>query len=171
MALPARLRGRERERWIEWLLERSLKRRPQRVTSDEELVERARMLVERFDLGVEPTSVRYVSNQTKRWGSCTVATGAIRLTDRLRHAPEWVLDAVLVHELAHLTHPDHSKDFHVLANRYPRQADAALFLEGYQLGLQMGTDAEVDQHDQPEELLDDVVTSPIAPTDGELPLF
>jgi hypothetical protein len=49
--------------------------------------------------------------------------------------PEWVLDAVLVHELAHLVHPNHSPAFHQLANNYRRHHEAGLFLAGYGLGL------------------------------------
>lgn len=135
VALPARVKGDEREQLITWLVERSRRRRPALVASDPELLERARQLVESFNLGVMPTSVRFVANQRRRWGSCSVASGAIRLSDRLRNVPGWVLDAVLVHELAHLAVPDHSAAFHALANRHPRQADATIFLDGYQLGL------------------------------------
>jgi len=46
-----------------------------------------------------------------------------------------VLDATIVHELAHLLHADHSAAFHAVANRHPRQKDALVFLEGYSLGL------------------------------------
>jgi predicted metal-dependent hydrolase len=46
-----------------------------------------------------------------------------------------VLDATIVHELAHLLYPDHSTEFHEIANRYPRQKEASAYLEGYSLGL------------------------------------
>jgi hypothetical protein len=48
-----------------------------------------------------------------------------------------VLDAVIVHELAHLIEPNHSPRFRELEARYPRRHDADLFLEGYHLGLHM----------------------------------
>ena len=135
LALPAHVRGSEREELVSWLVERASKHRPSHGASDAELVERACRLAELHDLGVAPTSVRFVSNQRRRWGSCTPETGAIRLSDRLRAVPDWVLDAVLVHELAHLVHHGHGPEFHALANRHPRQAEATLFLEGFQLGL------------------------------------
>ena len=52
-------------------------------------------------------------------------------------APDWVLDAVIVHELAHLLEPNHSPRFRALESRYPRRNDADAFLEGYALGLAM----------------------------------
>ena len=134
VAMPAHVRGTEREELIAWLVERSSARRPSLAASDDELLARARSLVDAYDLGATPSSVRFVGNQNRRWGSCTPATGAIRLSDRLKLVPGWVLDAVLVHELAHLVHPDHGAAFRELANRFARQADATLFLEGYQLG-------------------------------------
>jgi hypothetical protein len=48
-----------------------------------------------------------------------------------------VLDAVIVHELAHLIEPNHSPRFRELETRYPRRREADLFLEGYTLGLHM----------------------------------
>ena len=124
---------------IDWLVERSSTRRPLRRAGDPELLERALGLVDDLELGVTPRSVRFVSNQRRRWGSCSPETGEIRVTDRLRHAPGWVLDAVLVHELAHLRHPDHSAEFHELAGRHPRQRDASIFLEGLQLGQELAS--------------------------------
>ena len=46
-----------------------------------------------------------------------------------------MIDAVLVHELAHLQEVGHTAKFNELADRYPRQLESALFLEGYGLGL------------------------------------
>ncbi len=135
VVVPEHLRGRRRDEMVDWLVDRVLAKRPRAVRSDEALVERAALLADRYLDGVKPASIRWVTNQQKRWASCSKETGDIRVSHRLRSVPEWVLDAIVVHELAHLVHPDHSARFHELANRYPRQSDAALYLEGYAHGL------------------------------------
>ena len=80
-------------------------------------------------------SVRWVKNQQARWASCSPATKEIRLSNRLRQCPEWVIDAVLVHELAHLQEVGHTPRFNEIADRFERQGESGLFLEGYALGL------------------------------------
>ena len=55
--------------------------------------------------------------------------------------PGWVLDAVIVHELAHLVEANHSPAFHVLADRYPKQERA----HGFLLAMQL-TDDDVDDY-------------------------
>jgi predicted metal-dependent hydrolase len=136
--LPSHLRGTERKEMVDWLVARIMSRRPRAAASDEALFDRALYLARRYVPGAEPLSVRWVSNQQKRWASCTAETGDIRLSHRLQGVPEWVLDAVLVHELAHLVYPDHSARFHELAGRFARQGEATTFLEGYALGLDAG---------------------------------
>lgn len=136
--LPSHLRGTERREMVDWLVARVMSRRPKAAASDEALFDRARQLSRRYVPGAEPNVVRWVTNQHKRWASCTAENGEIRLSHRLKEVPTWVLDAVLVHELAHLVHPDHSPRFHELADRFPRQKDASTFLEGYSLGLDSG---------------------------------
>lgn len=76
-------------------------------------------------------SVSWSSRQRQRWGSCTTATGQIRLSDRLQQMPDWVADYVLVHELAHLLERTHSARFHALVARYPETERAKGFLEGW----------------------------------------
>jgi predicted metal-dependent hydrolase len=94
--------------------------RAARSGSDAGLEERARQLNrELFDGRLTWQSIRYVDNQERRWGSCTSVDGTIRLSSRLRDVPEWVRDYVLVHEMAHLVHPDHSDAFWNLCGRYP----------------------------------------------------
>ena len=103
------------------------------------------MLGDHYLDGVRPSSIRWSTTQNKRWGSCTHQTREIRISERLRVAPEWVLDAVIVHELAHLIEPNHSPRFRLLEERYPRRREADMFLEGYSLGLHMtGSDAGPD---------------------------
>ncbi|GAB3991094.1 M48 family metallopeptidase [Nocardioides marmoraquaticus] len=129
--LPARLSRAEEERWVERMLERLERSERRRRRTDADLDARAdRLAAAYLPAGVRPTSVRWVATMTTRWGSCTSGTGEIRLSDRLRTMPTWVQDYVLVHELAHLVHPDHGADFWALVNGYPRAERAQGFLDG-----------------------------------------
>ena len=74
--------------------------------------------------------MRWVTNQNTRWGSCTPAEGSIRLSHRLQGMPEYVVDYVLVHELAHLLVPGHGPRFWRLLEAYPRTERARGYLEG-----------------------------------------
>jgi len=80
--------------------------------------------------------VRWVSNQRTRWGSCTIDDASIRLSDRLQGMPEWVIDYVLLHELAHLLEPSHGPEFWELLAPYPDLEQAKGFLDGWSLALQ-----------------------------------
>ena len=136
VSLPAHLDVESRQKTIDWLVERLLTRHQlQSGLDDAGLLARAITLSDRYLVGAHPVSVRWVTNQTARWGSCSYDSGHIRVSHRLRVVPEWVLDSVLVHEVAHLTHPDHSRAFHKLAGAYPRHEEAGVFLAGYGLGL------------------------------------
>jgi hypothetical protein len=136
VSVPAHLSGEAREKTVAWLVDRLVAKHPLRsAVGDDELMQRAIALSDRYRIGARPTSVRWVTNQSARWGSCSYHSGEIRLSHRLRAVPEWVLDAVLVHELAHLVHPNHSPAFHQLANGYRRHHEAGIFLAGYGLGL------------------------------------
>ncbi len=135
LLIPARIRVKERAAFFDDLVGRLMVQRPQNSAGDASLEERAKVLAELYNDGVLPSSVRWVKNQQSRWASCSPATRDIRISSRLRQCPEWVIDAVLVHELAHLQEADHSPRFYEIAERHPRQTDSAHFLEGYALGL------------------------------------
>jgi len=62
-----------------------------------------------LELGVKFTSVRIVDN-LYRWGSCTVGD-SVNFNWRLIKAPMFVIDYVIVHELAHLIEANHTSDF------------------------------------------------------------
>lgn len=72
-----------------------------------------------------------LTNAKTFWGVCRRRTG-IRLNWRLVGAPEFVADYVCVHELCHLTHPDHSAKFWALVNRHtPHTAAAKSWLKAH----------------------------------------
>lgn len=104
----------------------------QRSAEAVDLPRRAGELAKRYDLPA-PTSIQWVTNQRQRWGSCTPSTGEIRISDRIAGFPGWVLDGVIVHELAHLVHLHHSPEFWALAQRYPKTERAYGFLIAKQL--------------------------------------
>lgn len=136
VVLPSWMPRANRAEMVEALVRRVLAQQPHRRSSDEDLAERAALLARRYLHGTVPRSIRWVTNQQRRWGSCSAHSGEIRISDRLRVVPPWVLDAVLVHELAHLEEASHSARFHEFADRYPRMAEADVFLEGFGLGLE-----------------------------------
>ena len=100
-----------------------------RTHAASDLTKRAAGLATHYHLPA-PSSVRWVSNQNSRWGSCSIDDGSVRLSDRMIGMPDWVVDAVLVHELAHLVHADHGAAFKALEARYERQVEASAFLDG-----------------------------------------
>lgn len=63
-------------------------------------------------MGLNVRSITYTAAK-RRWGSMR-ADGCLRLNAALMHCPMALCDYVIVHELAHLTHPDHSPAFHAL---------------------------------------------------------
>ncbi|HVM10813.1 MAG TPA: M48 family metallopeptidase [Acidimicrobiales bacterium] len=124
VSVPAGLPAAEEQRLVSSLVSKIERKR---AAEPIDLFERCVELARRYDLP-EPASVRWVDNQVYRWGSCTPADGSIRISTRLASFPSWVLDGVLVHELAHLVVPRHGPDFWAVANRYPRMERARGFL-------------------------------------------
>jgi predicted metal-dependent hydrolase len=132
VAVPARFTRAQENEWVERMLARLDAQERRRKPSDVELAARALDLSARYlDGRAIPTSVRWSTNQGRRWGSCTPSDGTIRISDRVRGMPRWVLDYVLLHELAHLLHAGHGPDFWAELDAYPRTGRARGFLEGY----------------------------------------
>lgn len=138
--VPARVSRVEEQRLVVDLVGRVLARERRRAApaTDHDLQTRAEALAERYLSGPggppRPTAVRWVTNQQHRWGSCTPTTGVIRLSSRLQAMPAWVVDYVLVHELAHLLEPAHGPNFHRLVEGYPQAERAEGFLAGFLAG-------------------------------------
>jgi predicted metal-dependent hydrolase len=133
--IPARFtRAQERE-WVDRMVARLTAQDRRRRPPDADLMARARDLSRRYLGGAaRPTSVAWVANQNARWGSCTPVDGTIRLSTRLQGMPPWVIDYVLVHELAHLIEQGHGPRFWALVEGYPRTERARGYLEGFAAG-------------------------------------
>jgi predicted metal-dependent hydrolase len=95
-----------------------------------DLAARAADLADRYDLP-EPVEVAWSHRQMRGWGSCSPSQGRIRISSRLAGMPGWVLDWVLIHELAHLEVADHGPGFQALVRRY----ELAERAEGYLIAM------------------------------------
>lgn len=131
VAMPATFTQTQEDEWVNRMITRVQKSEAKRELSSEELLQRAHKLAAQYlPKGVEPRTVRWVTNQNKRWGSCTPLDGSIRISHRLKRMPPWVLDYVLVHELAHLVEPNHDEAFWQIVNQFPLTERARGFLDG-----------------------------------------
>jgi hypothetical protein len=139
--VPARMKQSEVDRFTAELVARL-----QRAEASDriDLVARSTVLARRYKLPL-PKSIRFVDNQKSQWGSCTPATGEIRLSSRLTQFPSWVLDYVIVHELAHLVEFHHNAKFLALVDQYPKAERARGFLTGVHYAPDSnGSDPEAD---------------------------
>src|SRR3954468_8808796 len=130
--IPASLSKKEEADWVAAMVARLEKQERRLKPSDDDLLRRALGLSDRYFGGIAiPESVRWVDNQSARWGSCTPGDRTIRLSVRLQGMPSWVIDYVLVHELAHLFEPSHDPRFWGWVDRYPQSERAKGYLLGW----------------------------------------
>lgn len=128
----------EENEWVIRMVARLDARHTTHRSSDAELAARADRLAARYlsEYRVSPASVRWVSNQNGRWGSCTPDERTIRISSRIRQMPDWVVDYVVLHEPVHLIVPTHGRRFWSLVGRYPKAERARGYLEGFSAASQ-----------------------------------
>ena len=131
-------RGMSKQEELEWVhkmrerLEGRKKRRPNQ--GGEDLQALGQELNRRYFDGELSFNMSWTEKQRSRWGSCTTLTGDIRIARDLTKMPSYVLEYVVVHELAHLLIPDHSSEFWDLVARYPKTERARGYLQGFSHG-------------------------------------
>lgn len=137
VVVPEHMTARQRRDLIPGLVDRFLAKevRQQAPRADEELTARAMELYRHYVAPhakvAEPSlGVRWVGNMAHRWGSCTTSTGEIRISERLRPMPHWVVDYVLLHEVTHLVEREHNPRFWSIVNQHAESPRARGFLEG-----------------------------------------
>jgi hypothetical protein len=124
VSIPATMTRAEERHWVDEMVRRMERRS---VADEVDLAARAGALAAAHGLPL-PDSIRWVDNQASRWGSCTPVDRAVRISSRVAELPRWVLDYVIVHELAHLVEPGHGPRFWALVDRYPKAERARGFL-------------------------------------------
>jgi predicted metal-dependent hydrolase len=152
--LPAGMNPKEEQKWIDRMIKRN-ERWGQKKTirqSDGWLVQRAQELNKKYFNGTLNFSIRFVTNQNSRYGSCTSLDKSIRISDRVKTMPSWVQDYIIIHELAHLVHPDHSKEFWETVDRY-KYAERA---KGYLIALGNEQIAEETESPPEENILSEI---------------
>jgi len=139
--VPANLSSAEEKELVDKLVPRVLKKERRRAVGEGKLPNlkrRAADLNEKYFGGrLQVREIKWVTNQEKRYGSCTPSTATIRISDRVASLPLWVLDYVLVHELAHLVEANHSARFWKLVANYPLAERA----RGYLMAIGLEGDA------------------------------
>ena len=152
--IPAGMSVEEEYRWVSEMVGR-IERRTDAERID--LVARAKTLARQYGLEM-PASIRWVDNQEYRWGSCTPSDRTVRISSRLGREPGWVVDYVIIHELAHLSVHGHGPRFWRLVERYPLAERARGFLMAR--GLETGEpDSETPEAGLPGSSEEDSVTA------------
>ena len=103
-----------------------LQTREQCDEAGKRLISIVKPMCERYQklMGVNHRGV-VIKRMTSRWGRCNVKTGEIAFSIYLLLLPEWCIEHVVVHELAHLIEASHSPRFHALMDQYfPRWREA-----------------------------------------------
>lgn len=170
VAIPDRFTRVQEREWVRRMVARVEASERRRRPSDEKLAARAAELSRRYLGGqARPTSVTWSSRQGKRWGSCTVSEGTIRISTQLQGMPGWVLDYVLLHELAHLLCAGHGPEFWALLGGYPRLERARGYLEGFAAAAALPTSDDDEPGDRPRDAGAEEPEADAAAPGGEAP--
>ena len=147
--VPAGMSTKDERKWIDRMIERN-KRWEQKTTlkkSDTWLQQHAQALNKKYFDGVLNFSIMFVTNQHSRFGSCTSIDKTIRISERVKTMPLWVQDYIIIHELTHLLHPDHSKDFWRKVNQYKYAERAKGYLIAVGAGIEDPAKESTDEDD------------------------
>lgn len=118
--VPAHISEEEEHRLVDGLTKKVLSKSRLASGTLPNLKNRAAALNRQYFGGkLNVREIKWVTNQQKQYGSCTPSTSVIRISDRVAAMPSWVLDYVLMHELAHLLEANHSAAFWKVVARYP----------------------------------------------------
>ncbi len=133
ISIPASMSKADERAMVPEMIAKIRSQEAAKTPTESALAERIDSLLTEFapEIDQRPQSVTWRSMR-ERWGSCTSVDRTIRISDRLRLAPEYALDYVLFHEAIHLAHSDHGEEFTAILARFPDSELASAYLDGYE---------------------------------------
>jgi predicted metal-dependent hydrolase len=128
--LPLGMHSEDERKIIEEMKEKiEKKKQKKQINKDDYLIKRFNEFNHQYFQGkLKVNSIQFVTNQEWVRGSCTPNKCTIRLSHKLLEMPKWVLDYVIMHEMTHLVHPNHSKEFWAKVGDYKYTERARGFL-------------------------------------------
>ena len=133
ISIPARMSKADERSVIPEMIAKIRAQEADESPSETMLMQRCVQLLERYapEITICPKSINW-RQMRERWGSCTSVDATIRISDRLKGAPEYALDYVLFHEAIHLHYCDHGPEFKAVLARFPEESRAEAYLEGFE---------------------------------------
>jgi predicted metal-dependent hydrolase len=133
ISIPARLSKADERAIVPEMIAKIRSQEESKTPGESQLAERIDQLLTELapEITTRPASVAW-RPMRERWGSCTSLDRSIRISDRLKMAPEYALDYVLFHEAIHLQHFDHGDEFTEVLNRFEESELASAYLDGYE---------------------------------------
>jgi predicted metal-dependent hydrolase len=133
ISIPARMSKADERSVIPEMIAKIRAQEADESPSETMLMQRCVQLLERYapEITICPKSINW-RQMRERWGSCTSVDATIRISDRLKGAPDYALDYVLFHEAIHLHYFDHGPEFKAVLARFPEESRAEAYLEGFE---------------------------------------
>ena len=133
ISIPARMSKADERSVIPEMIAKIRAQEADESPSETMLMQRCVQLLERYapEITICPKSINW-RQMRERWGSCTSVDATIRISDRLKGAPDYALDYVLFHEAIHLHYFDHGPEFKAVLARFPEVSRAEAYLEGFE---------------------------------------
>ena len=133
VSIPARMSKADEHAIIPEMIAKIRSQESARIPSEERLMERTNKLLVSLapEITARPASINW-RPMRERWGSCTSVDRTIRISDRLKLAPDYALDYVLFHEAIHLQLFDHGAQFTEVLGRFEGAELASAYLDGYE---------------------------------------
>ena len=133
VSIPARMSKADERAMVPEMVAKIRAQEAAATMSEEKLASKVDQLLSELapEISLRPSSINW-RGMRERWGSCTGTDRTIRISDRLKGAPDYVLDYVLFHEAIHLQFFDHGPEFKAILSRFPLEDQAEAYLSGYE---------------------------------------